>query len=233
MSDPWQNEEVPAPQRRGLSPGGIAGLATGFVVLALTGATIGWIAAGPNPTDLPQSLNSASVPSVTVTPSVTGTAADASPTPAVSASASPVPSESPRGTLPTLTGTDFRDARKFLRAQQVNVALKFDDTPDGTSKVTSTNPVAGTALAKGITVVLTVSGAAPLIPNSELPNVGNTPCSAVGSSLAAAGLTVAGYVGIKTAWVRSIQPPLNDLHWNQAVTVSCGPQESPSPAAGG
>src|SRR3954452_10240574 len=149
MTDPWATRVDAKPPRQGLSPTMIAVIATSVAVLAIIGATGGYLLANATPE------------------------ATASPTPpAPSASSSPSPSYSPTseaatGTLPSGVGSDFRAYFAQLRGLKLGVTVIFGD-PGEPGIVTRTAPVAGSPIRNGATVKVYAAGEPPVV---EVPNV--------------------------------------------------------------
>ena len=126
--------------------------------------------------------------------------------------------------MPDLTNLDFRVAWAKLRELKLGWDMKFEgDTGDLTVK--STEPAAGTPIAKGATVHVHVRGPAPLV---AMPALVNLPCDQVGDKLTDAGSLVADYPAGRTGVVKSQDPLATDppkLKWGgngTKATITCG-----------
>lgn len=219
MTDPWETRVDAEPPRQGLSPTMVAVIATSVAVLAIIGATGGYLLANTHPTGDPT--------------------ATASPTPAAqSPSASPSPSYSPTsqpstGSLPPGVGADFREYYVQLRDLKLGVTVIFGE-PGEPGTVTRTEPAAGSPIHNGLSVKVYAAGDPPLV---EVPNLVGVKCRTAGG---AAGL---GKVGLTPAYsgddpdnsvviAQSPDPATGGTaHWNDRVVLTCGQSPSPSPSA--
>jgi beta-lactam-binding protein with PASTA domain/tRNA A-37 threonylcarbamoyl transferase component Bud32 len=88
--------------------------------------------------------------------------------------------------IPNLVGHPLADAQNILARQKFNVNLQrvtLDGVPP--DQVTSQDPVAGSTIAPGATVTLTVSSGPSMVP---VPNVGGMPLTDATSALSGSGL---------------------------------------------
>ncbi len=180
-----------------MSVGQVFAFVAGFVALAAIGAAIGWWMTD-SPT--PRTVASSSTPATPTT----------------------VPSQSASGTtIPDFNadGVTFSDARDKLRDQGLGVVLYFNDGGSGAT-VDHTVPAAGTAVKRGTTVKIYVTGPAPLL---SVPDVTGERCAQGGKDLAAAGL-LPSYPDGKVGDVMSTDPSATDTqtHWNDPIQVHCG-----------
>jgi hypothetical protein len=201
----------------------IAVIATSVAVLAIIGATGGYLLANASPSE---------------SASPTAAAQSASP----QASPSPSPNYSPTsqaatGTLPPGVGADFRAYFTQLRALKLGVTVIFGD-PGEPGMVTRTDPAAGTPIRNGLNIKVYAAGDAPQV---EVPNVLGVKCREAGG---AAGL---GKVGLQPSYsgedpdtsfvvAQSPDPTTGGTaHWNDKVALTCGQpgSVSPSPSAAG
>jgi hypothetical protein len=218
MTDPWATRVDTKPPRQGLSPTMVAVIATSVAVLAIIGATGGYL------------LATTASPAASTSPTV--------PVPSAFATDSPSPAYSPTsgaadGTLPPGAGTDFRAYVAQLRGLKLGVTVVFGD-PGEPGIVTRTEPPAGTPVRKGLTIKVYAAGDAPLV---EVPNVLGMKCRTAG------GTTVLGQVGLRPEYAgddpdRSVvvaQSPDpaagGTAHWNDRVKLTCGQGAVPSPSA--
>jgi hypothetical protein len=222
MTDPWETRVDAKPPRQGLSPTMVAVIATSVAVLAIIGATGGYLLANaePSPTSTPSPTPAASSPSASAEPS-------------------PLPSYSPTsqpstGTLPPGIGSDFREYYTQLRDLKLGVTVIFGEAGDpGT--VVRTEPAAGAPIRSGLNIKVYAAGDAPLV---EVPNVLGVKCRTAGG---AAGL---GKVGLMPSYsgddpddsvviAQSPDPTAGGTaHWNDRVALTCGqPAATPSPSA--
>jgi hypothetical protein len=221
MTDPWATRMDAKPPRPGLSPTMIAVIATSVAVLAIIGATGGYLLANTNTT--PNTLPSVPVqsPSPNTSPSPSP---DYSPT-----------SQAATGTLPPGVGADFRAYFAQLRDLKLGVTVIFGD-PGEPGMVTRTDPAAGASIHKGLNIKVYAAGDPPLV---EVPNLIGMKCRTAGG---AAGL---GKVGLSPAYngedpdtsfvlAQSPDPAAGGTaHWNDKVALTCGQLTSASPSAGG
>jgi hypothetical protein len=218
MTDPWETRVDATPPRQGISPAMIAVVATSVAVLAIIGATGGYLLASAKP--------------------------DVSPTPtvAVSLSASPSPSpkpnpsfsatqQPPNGFLPMGVGTDFREYFRQLRGLKLGVVLTFGE-PGEANTVTRTDPVAGSPIRNGGTIKVYVAGDPPPV---EVPDVHGVKCREAGRTLSLAGSFTPNYSGLDPdeSFVVSMSPdPLTGgtARWNDKISLVCGAAPTPSPS---
>jgi hypothetical protein len=223
MTDPWQTKVDARPPRPGLSPAMIAAIATSVAVLAIIGATGGYLLAS-------------------ATPTATGTPApevSAAPLPSASASTGTLPSEMPgtsasptssavSGTLPAGVGTDFRPYFAQLRGLRLGVALIFAE-PGAPGTVIRTEPAAGSSIRSGLTIKVYVAGEPP---QTDLPTVIGVSCRDARVPLGAVGLLPTYPTG-QSGMVLSQSPDPQaggTARWNDHVEISCGtPQATATP----
>ncbi|MBV1853269.1 PASTA domain-containing protein [Catellatospora tritici] len=227
MTDPWQTVvDQPQQRRRGLSPGAIAAVATGTVVMAVAGLAIGWFAAGDAGT--PQANGSASP-----TAAVESIAPTASPSALPSPSVAVSPSYS-GATIPNVEGIDFRDAYKQLRALGLTVNVRFDEPGEtANGNVVRTEPGVGTPLKKGTAIKVFVAG--PVF-KLTMPDVSGGSCEHAKDVLLDSGLQVEKYIGNKQDPFKEASiTPGSEVSWGDRITLTCEkPVETspePSPAA--
>lgn len=223
MTDPWETRVDAKPPRPGLSPTMIAVIATSVAVLAIIGATGGYLLANANPT-----------PSSSPTATARSASPDASPSP--SPSYSPT-SQATTGTLPPGVGADFRAYFTQLRDLKLGVTVIFGD-PGEPGQVTRTDPAAGSPIRNGLNIKVYAAGDPPVV---EVPNLLGAKCREAGG---AGGL---GKVGLSpnysgedpdTSVVVAMSPDPTTggtAHWNDKVALTCGQPApaSPSPSAAG
>ena len=202
------------------SVGQVFAFVAGFIALAAVGAVIGWtLTDPPKPANNSTPLTSASVTFTPLTPTPTPSAS----TPPRSDSAFAIPDYN-------VQGTTFITARLDLIAHKLGVTLVFN--PQGNSStVTSTDPPAGTPVAKGITVEVLVDGPAPTL--QVRTTVGES-CSQAGKDLAWDGLLVSYPYG-KSGLVASTDPAAvaPNVTWNQKIKIYCTPDgQPPKPSDG-
>jgi hypothetical protein len=190
------------------SVGQVFAFVAGFIALAAVGAVIGWKLTGsPKPVNNAGPLTS---PPVTLTPSTPDS------TPSVS---TPPPSDSGFA-IPDYNaqGTTFVTARLDLIAHKLGVVLVFDSQGSGAT-VASTDPPAGTPVAKGISVKVFVDGPAPTL---QVRNTVGESCSQAGKDLASDGLIVSYPYG-KGGLVASTDPAADapNVTWNQKIKIYC------------
>ncbi|GAA1609079.1 PASTA domain-containing protein [Catellatospora bangladeshensis] len=229
MTDPWQ-ETAPmtSSQRpRGFSPGTIALLATATVMLAVAGLAIGWYVAGTGAE--PQAQASASPSAAAASPS---------PSPSPSELPSPTPEPSPSATgggfqaMPDVLTRPFREARLEIMAKfGVSVKVEFDQASTASAEsVLSTVPAAGQPVLRGTSVTIVVAGPRVRFP---MPDVVGQSCSAAQKKLVEQGLRIGRYLNGRSGTVLAVSVPKDqEVGWNDAVDLTCGVAESPSPAAG-
>ncbi|WP_027342817.1 PASTA domain-containing protein [Hamadaea tsunoensis] len=218
MTDPWETKVDSAPPRQGINPAMIAAIATSVAVLAIIGATGGYLLASADPKSTP----SASVTSPAAGPSTADSPSpDASPSAEVSAAPSASagsPAPVVDAPLPPGAGQDFRAYFTQLRGLKLGVVAYFDESASG-GQVTRTDPPAGTLVHNGVTVKVYVAGP-PIV--TDVPNLAGSPCGSIHGPLYDNGLTVK-YATGKTGQVvrQDPQPGTGTAHWNDEVTVYC------------
>jgi len=218
MTDPWATRVDAKPPRQGLSPTMVAVIATSVAVLAIIGATGGYLLANTTPG-----------PSTTPTPT-RSPSASAEPTPSPSFSPTSMPSS---GTLPPGVGADFREYFTQLRDLKLGVTVIFGEAGEP-GKVTRTEPAAGASIRNGLNIKVYAAGDPPVV---EVPNLLGVKCRTAGG---AAGL---GKVGLVPSYsgddpddsvviAQSPDPAAGGTaHWNDRVALTCGQAASPSPGA--
>ncbi|MDI1464182.1 PASTA domain-containing protein [Catellatospora sp. KI3] len=231
MTDPWQTAVgEPQQRRRGLSPGAIAAVATGTVVMAVAGLAIGWFAAGDDGT--PQANGSPSPTAV-----VESVAPTASPSELPSPSAAASPSYG-GAMVPNVEGIEFREAYKQLRALGLTVNVAFDEAGETTDgNVVRTDPAVGSPLpAKGKAIKLFVAGPVFRFP---MPDLAGGSCEHAKNVLLENGLQVKEYIGGKQdPFKEASVAPGTEVSWGDRITLTCekvvvepSPDYSPAPAA--
>ncbi|MFV2104444.1 PASTA domain-containing protein [Micromonospora sp. LOL_024] len=193
----------------------IIGGGASAVLLAVIGAAGGWVLAGDQE-------QPAAPPPRGATDSRTSVAETSSPpgrtTPA-RLSSSPSPTQaSPSGlTVPELVGMDFEEAREELRDRQLGWQFVFGR--GSSSSVRSTNPAPGTPVRRGVTVVVTVAGAAP---PSEIPDLVGDSCNEAKDELVEDGFSPRYPTG-RSGEVIAQQPAGGTIgRWNDIVQIWCG-----------
>jgi hypothetical protein len=223
MTDPWATKVDAKPPRQGISPAMIAAIATSVAILAIIGATGGYLLANAKPEPAP----TATAATATSSASASASASPAfSPSPVISASVTRVPQ---RGLLPPGEGADFREYFAQLRAMKLGVVLIFGE-PGQDGLVTRTLPAGGTAVRSGITVKVYVAGAPP---ETVLPSVVGLPCRDARVPLGTSGLLPT-YLTGQTGVVLSQSPDPavgGTARWNDHVELTCG-EPTASPTAG-
>ncbi|WP_328851098.1 PASTA domain-containing protein [Micromonospora globbae] len=205
------------PGRLGLVLGG--GLVT--VLLAAIGATGGWLLAGEEdvPPETPVAATSTTGgPSVPPTrrPTATRTTPSAPRTSASSASGL---------TVPPVIGTDFVEARDELRDRRLGWRLVFGT---GTGRtVERTEPEVGTAIRRGSTVTLYVTGPAP---TTDVPDVVDDDCDEAADELGEKGLYPQYPSGKRGTVLRQEPAGGSTARWNDQVRIWCGTEEDASPS---
>ncbi|NUR71940.1 MAG: PASTA domain-containing protein [Hamadaea sp.] len=225
MTDPWATRVDAEPPRQGISPAMIAAIATSVAVLAIVGATGGYLLANSNPSASPST--SASV--------ATSSSADSSPSAAESPSFSPTPvvsatstTPAPSGLLPDGSGRDFREYFAQLRAAKLGVLLIFGESGQA-GLVTRTSPSAGSRIRAGVTIKVYVAGEAP---PTELPKVVGLACRDARVPLGDKGLLPT-YMSGQTGVVLSQSPDPDQggtARWNDHVEITCGESATTSPS---
>jgi len=211
---------VPQAQPPRTNRGLIAAIAAAVLVLAVVGATAGWILAG-------RSGDKVAGPGSSPTPSATSVAPPTSEPPATP-TATPTTTNTATGfRLPDVTNVDFEQARRQLRDLRLGVSLVFGQSGEDRT-VARTEPAAGQSVRRGITVKLYVRGMAPY---ATIPGVVGLPCGQAGSIVADHGL-VPQYPSGRTGVVVRTDPEQapDRLRWNETLRVYCGtPPSSPAP----
>ncbi|MFU8853195.1 PASTA domain-containing protein [Micromonospora sp. SL1-18] len=199
------------PDRTRLFVGG--GLAT--VLLAVIGASGGWILAGEAKSTTP--------------------AAGVTSQPQPSGSPTGTPRQRPTGTrtttaagltVPELVGTDFEQARQELRDRKLGWHLVFG-TGSGRS-VQRTSPESGTPVRRGATVTLWVAGRAPAV---SVPDLLAQKCGDAADDLVAAGLYPRYRTGRQGPVAAQDPVPGAMAKWNDQVVLTCGDQPPAAPEA--
>lgn len=220
MTDPWATKVDAKPPKQGISPAMIAVIATSVAVLAIVGATGGYLLANASPD-----------PSTTPTAGATATASAAespSAAPSTQVSASPAPSgQAASFALAPGEGADFKTYFAELRSMKLGVVLVFGE--EGTAGlVTKTLPAAGTSVHAGITVKVYIAGPAP---ETTVPVVVGMPCRDARTPLGSAGLFPSyskGQIGV--VLTQSPDPRTGGTaKWNDKVEIVCG-VAPPSPS---
>jgi hypothetical protein len=221
MTDPWATRVDAKPPRQGLSPTMVAVIATSVAVLAIIGATGGYLLANTTTT---------AGPTTTPTPHAPSPSASAEPSPSTVYSPTSQPSS---GTLPNGAGADFRAYFAQLRDLKLGVTVIFGE-PGEPGTVTRTEPAAGAPIRNGLNIKVYAAGDPPVV---EVPNVLGMKCRTAGG---AAGL---GKVGLTPSYsgddpddsvviAQSPDPAAGGTaHWNDRVALTCGQAASPSPSA--
>ncbi|GAB3966636.1 PASTA domain-containing protein [Plantactinospora veratri] len=199
-----------------------AGAAVGLVVCAVVGALGGYLLAGDGgeragPYDA----------GATTTPTAQVTSKPPRSTPSRTPSRRPSSTPPPIGQmiLPDVVGEDFQKAREELRGLGLGVQFVFGRAGDDPT-VASTNPRAGTAVKRGITVRVTVVGAAPEV---VVPALVGESCKQAARRLVDDGL-YPNYPTGERGEVRNQEPTGGTvLRWNERVRLYC----SDGPAPGG
>jgi hypothetical protein len=221
MTDPWETRVDAEAPRPGLSPTMVAVIATSVAVLAIIGATGGYLLANTNPT---------TTPSRTPTPASPSASAETSPSPSYSPTSQPS-----TGVLPPGVGADFREYYTQLRDLKLGVTVIFGE-PGEPGTVTRTEPAAGSPIRNGLNIKVYAAGEPPLV---EVPNLIGVKCRTAGG---AAGL---GKVGLTPTYsgddpddsvviAQSPDPAVGGTaHWNDRVVLTCGQSPSSSPSSAG
>ncbi|GGM50848.1 hypothetical protein GCM10011608_39710 [Micromonospora sonchi] len=202
------------PDRTLIIGGGLAA-----VLLAIIGATGGWVLAGDQKP--PRTLSADGTGGPTPSAQPTTSPPRGKPTPAAAPSSIAPSSTAPtRPTgliVPDLVGLDFEEAREELRDRGLGWSFVFGR--GDSSSVRSTNPTAGTPVKRGITVVVDVAGAAP--PN-EVPDLIGDDCHDARADLVDAGFSPRYPTG-RSGTVTAQDPPDGTIgRWNDVVSIWCG-----------
>ncbi|MFU8875326.1 PASTA domain-containing protein [Micromonospora sp. SL4-19] len=208
---PGERDDPGLDRTRLLLGGGLA-----VVLLAVIGASGGWILAGEPDRSTP--------PVTAVTTSAAPS--DSTPTGVPQQRPTDVRTSSAAGlTVPPLVGTDFAQARQELRERKLGWRLVFG-TGSGRD-VQRTSPDPGTPVRRGTTVTLWVAGPAPAVP---VPDLVAQDCADAAADLVVAGL----YPHYRTSRRRgpvTAQEPVGgaSARWNDQVTLTCGEEPSAAP----
>ncbi|MBX7269811.1 PASTA domain-containing protein [Micromonospora sp. Llam7] len=202
----------------------IVGGGLAAVLLAVIGAAGGWVLAGDQqrPVAAPSGGTTSSTPVAQTSPP------RERPTPTSTPSSSPMTSRPSGLTVPDLVGMDFEDAREELRDRGLGWQFVFGS--GSSSSVLSTRPAPGTPVRRGVTVVVTVAGAAP--PN-EVPDLLGESCGEARNELVEDGFSPRYPTG-RSGTVTAQQPTGGTIaRWNDIVRIWCGraPNEDESPPA--
>jgi len=197
----------------------LAGAAVGLVICAVVGALGGYLLAGGGEIDDPQA---GAGPTATTertqntprsTPSRTPTRRPTQTAPQIG-----------QMELPNLVGMDFEEAREELRGHGLGVQVEFGNAGSNRT-VASTNPRAGASVKRGITVRLTVVGAAPEV---VVPDVVGQSCAQAARRLVDDGLYPRYPTGEK-GLVRNQDPVAGTTrHWNERVALHCSTSAEPT-----
>lgn len=200
----------------------VAATASAIVVLAVVGATAGWILAGRAGTGAAGSGGSPSPSVGSAAPSTTDTA---TPSSSSTATGGTVTGNPDGFRLPDVTDQDFEHARRQLRELGLGVVLTFGQSGEDRT-VWRTDPASGKIVRRGITVKVYVRGMAPY---ATIPGIVGVPCRQAGSIVADHGL-VPQYPTGRTGVVLRTDPEQapDRLRWNDTLKVYCG-MASPSP----
>jgi beta-lactam-binding protein with PASTA domain len=200
----------------------VAVIATSVAVLAIIGATGGYLLANTT---------------TTAEPTTSATPTASAPAPSASAEASASPSYSPTsmpssGTLPPGVGADFREYFTQLRELKLGVTVIFGEAGEP-GKVIRTEPAAGAPIRNGLNIKVYAAGEPPVV---EVPTVLGMKCRTAG------GATGLGKVGLLPSYsgedpddsvviAQSPDPATGGTaHWNDRVALTCGQPTSPSPS---
>ncbi|WP_091316146.1 PASTA domain-containing protein [Micromonospora chersina] len=212
---PGAGDEPGADRTRLLLGGGLAA-----VLLAVIGASGGWVLAGEPDRPTAPPAAAATIPSVeATTPAALPSPADDRPTGTRTTTAAGL-------TVPQVVGTDFEQARRELRARKLGWRLVFGS---GSGRaVERTSPEPGTPVKRGVTVTLWVAGPAPAVP---VPDLVAQSCADAADDLVAAGL----YPRYRTSRQGPVtaQDPAggSSARWNDPVTLTCGDEPATTPTA--
>ncbi|MFI5928843.1 PASTA domain-containing protein [Micromonospora sp. NPDC051543] len=192
------------------------------VLLAVVGATGGWLLAGEDDESpaTPQAV-------ATTAGTPTGEATSSRPTTGRTTPSAPrTTASATKGTgltVPPVVGTDFLQAREMLRKQRLGWRLVFGG---GTGRtVASASPAVGTPVTRGTTVQLQIAGPPPA---AEVPDVVGDDCAKAADELVEEGLYPS-YRSGRSGKV-SRQEPAEDApaRWNDEVSIWCGAAAPPS-----
>jgi beta-lactam-binding protein with PASTA domain len=221
----WQTspaEQADRPRRAAL----VAGAAVATLVLATVGAIGGWALAGDGSTDLAAGAGSGATSTTEPVPTKTSKSRPATLVPPdEKTSTAPAPPDG-QFELPDLTGQSFQQVRSELRDRGLGWRLVFGQAGEDPT-VVRTDPVAGTAVHKGIAVKVYVAGAAPL---TSVPVVTGLSCTQAQARLVDAGLEPDYPTGRSGPVLRQDPEPGAQIRWNEKVLIYCGnapPTDSP------
>ncbi|PGH41163.1 penicillin-binding protein [Micromonospora sp. WMMA1996] len=200
------------------------GGALAVVLLAVIGASGGWVLAGEP--DRP-AASSGVVPSGGVATSGPPATPSAPSTRPADDRPSGPRSRTPSGlTVPDLVGADFARARQELRDRRLGWRLVFGA---GSGRaVERTSPGPGEPVKRGVTVTVWVAGPAPAV---TVPDVGALSCADAADDLVEAGLYPR-YRSGRQGPVTGQEPAAGSAaRWNDQIALTCGdaPTASPSP----
>lgn len=207
----------PGPDRLRLLLGG--GLAV--ALLAVLGASGGWLLAGGQPAPAERPGVALTPPPAVTTAAPATTEATRTTPPVTRTTAQP---SSAGLTVPDLVGTDFAAAREELRDHRLGWRLVFG-TGAGRA-VERTSPEAGTPVRRGVTVTLWVAGPPPMV---AVPDLLGDDCDDAADDLVEAGLYPRYRTG-RTGTVTAQEPTAGvPARWNDVVAISCGADVSGPP----
>jgi hypothetical protein len=189
------------------------------VLLAVIGASGGWILAGEpdGPTPPPAAAPTAPTVDATTPTAASPSTGDDRPT--------GTRTTTPAGlTVPQLVGTDFVQARRELRDRKLGWRLVFGSGSGRAVKRTS--PAPGTPVKRGVTVTLWVAGPAPAVAVPDLLAQG---CADAADDLVAAGLYPRYRTGRQGPVTAQDPVPGSAARWNDPVTLTCGDEPSTAP----
>ncbi|WNM41885.1 PASTA domain-containing protein [Micromonospora halotolerans] len=213
---PGVRAESTRDRTRLLLGGGLA-----MVLLAVIGASGGWILAGEpdGPTPPPAAGPTAPTVDATTPAAAEPSTGDDRPT--------GTRTTKPAGlTVPQLVGTDFEQARRELRDRKLGWRLVFGSGSGRTVQRTSPDP--GTPVKRGVTVTLWVAGPAPTVAVPDLLAQG---CADAADDLVAAGLYPRYRTGRQGPVTAQDPVPGSAARWNDPVTLTCGDDPSTAPTA--
>jgi hypothetical protein len=206
----------PGPDRTRLFLGG--GLAV--VLLAVIGASGGWILAGDADPATPPVAAGTSAPA-----SSDSAAADVPPPTRPGRSPTGTRTTTPAGlTVPDLVGRDFEQARQELHDRKLGWRLVFG-TGSGRN-VERTSPAPGTPVRRGVTVTLWVAGPPPTV---SVPDLVAQDCGDAANDLVAAGLYPRYRTGRRGPVTAQDPVAGSSARWNDQVALTCGDDPSPGP----
>ncbi|MFG1657848.1 PASTA domain-containing protein [Micromonospora chersina] len=209
--------DEPGPDRTRLLLGG--GLAA--VLLAVIGASGGWVLAGEpdRPTAPPAAAPTVSSVEATTPAAALPSPADDRPTGTRTTTAAGL-------TVPQVVGTDFEQARRELRDRKLGWRLVFGS---GSGRaVERTSPEPGTPVKRGVTVTLWVAGPAPAV---QVPDLVAQSCSDAADDLVAAGLYPRYRTGRQGPVTAQDPAGGSSARWNDPVTLTCGDEPTTTPTA--